>query len=99
MISGKREINRNAINAIRKYLPDVDTNWLLSGTGSMFLSDSEKKYQVLGPEFDYGSDPLSALRRVLDDYRETKRQVEALAAELRGLKVAVAALESKLSPN
>lgn len=77
MISGKREINKRAINAIKKNLPFVNINWLLTGEGEMFLENKAPvPATVQEPEPVYSRDPFAALRQLLQDYGERIQQVE-----------------------
>lgn len=77
MISGKREINKHAINAIKKNLPFVNINWLLTGEGEMFLENQAPvPATVQEPEPVYSRDPFAALRQLLQDYGERIQQVE-----------------------
>lgn len=77
MISGKREINKHAINAIKKNLPFVNINWLLTGEGQMFLENQDQvPATVQEPEPVYIQDPFSALRQLFQDYAKRIQDVE-----------------------
>jgi len=61
-------------------------SWVLTGEGSMFLSDSVKKKwpdKLAEPDAVYQPDPLSALRLLLEDH---ERRIKELEAEVDRLK-------------
>jgi len=100
MLSGKRPVSEIVMRRFCAMYQKVNLEWLMDGIGEMFVDTTPKKNEaskVEEPESEYVADPLSALRRLVDDYRETKRQVDALAAELSRLKAAVRELEERLN--
>lgn len=76
MMLGKREINKNALNALKKFLPNLNLNWLLWGDGEMFLGESPPINEVKEPEPVYNLDPLSALRSLLDSYEKRMNEMD-----------------------
>ena len=84
IIGGRRELNKNALNALKKNLPEVNTNWLISGEGEMFLSFASKKNTDLVEEgrVSYVVDPLSALRLLLENHERRLLELERIVGEM-----------------
>jgi transcriptional regulator with XRE-family HTH domain len=103
VLSGNKSISWKMTIGISKSFPEVNQNWLTSGHGEMFLSRSEKKYDefedlpsAVGEGGSGYGDPLLALRRMVDDYREMKAALEAQGEEIARLKAVVEEMEKKL---
>lgn len=91
IITGRRDLNKNAINALKKNLPEVNTNWLLTGEGEMFLSFSSKKNTELVEDgrVSYVVDPLSALRLLLENHERRLLELERIVEEMQGVPAGV----------
>lgn len=93
MISGRSRISGDAISRISDTYKNVNTNWLLTGEGEMFLpnpldsilgiksngvSEQDVKYEAKT------SDPLCALRELLDEHERRIGELEKQVRWLRG---------------
>lgn len=54
--NGKKEFSRNYLHKISEKYPNVNTHWILTGKGAMFLDQQEAKNTgyVSEPNFEYG---------------------------------------------
>lgn len=62
--------------------------WVLSGTGEMFYSDTEKKNRSLVEDSGkvvYDPDPLASLRRLLDEHERRLEALEEIVQEMKQL--------------
>lgn len=75
--------------ALKETFTKLNINWLLYGEGEMLLDKEpaarERELNEAGAEYRtiQGDDPLSELRRVLDDYGRRIRSLEDEMAEMR----------------
>lgn len=71
--------------------------WVLTGKGDMFLVEEKPQDKVEESSSAYQTDPLSALRRMMDEHLEMMQLLAEHRAEIEALKERVGALEKKLN--
>lgn len=69
---------------IGRIYPELNISWLLDGEGQMVKSMERLADTVREPDASYTSDPLSALRRELDEMKARQVALEERVARLEG---------------
>lgn len=86
LLSGKRRLSRQVLQNITKNIPNANVHWLMTGVGDMLTEYSDEMTSlVLEPDAGYHanpSDPLSALRELLEDHNRRISALEARVEEL-----------------
>lgn len=89
VITGEKSVSYRVINGITRGFAMVNISWLMEGDGDMFSSkkNETKSNGVSEPEVKYEArpaDPLSALRKLLDDHERRLAELEREVRWLRG---------------
>lgn len=87
LLNGHSTVTADIARRLKKVFPDLNTDWLLDGTGEMLVV---KSYQIEGGEprtledleKDYKNDPLFSLKAMLNDYGT---RIAALEEKLHAL--------------
>ena len=77
IVNNRSKLTVEILAEIKKSCPSVSTDWLLYGEGAMLLPNHPLLDRVMEPGNNYTADPLSGLRRELDEMRERILELEA----------------------
>lgn len=69
IFNGRTRPTLNIVEAIKKKIPNINTDWLMFGTGDMYVQSSDESYDVsptpsepIEPTLDFGATDLPAPR-------------------------------------
>lgn len=85
LISGNGDFTARFLNKMVECFPELNIDWLLRGEGDIFHIEKENLIAVSEPDAGYHanlSDPLSALRELLEDHNRRISALEARVEEL-----------------
>jgi transcriptional regulator with XRE-family HTH domain len=66
IFNGRTRPTLNIVEAIKKKIPDISTDWLMFGSGNMFLSDQSGDSTPLNTDYQGNGTPLFPQNPMLD---------------------------------
>lgn len=96
VLSGGNAVSKALLYEISKYY-NLDTEWVENGEGEMYKELPGARMVEEAEVVTYEPDPLSALRRMMDEHLEMMRLLEEHRDEIEALKDRVGELEKKLN--
>jgi len=83
--NGRSGISKNLLESIAKRYTYINTRWLLTGEGAMFLSEKTQPKNVSEPGADYAREPLtlSDLERMVVQHEKRIADLETLIRDLQ----------------